>query len=160
MPEQVRELGVEQVKIRNSFALLESMGQEISSSDVAAVWETLGCPAALAKTQGLVLQRQERTHTQRDLRTSTEELNAELKSIDADMAKMLLYTEIEPAEDYAGGVSVLEMRLKEASDRSTRVNAEEKLFDEALTDFGEIANVVKVLTYADVCGRMLTYADL
>ena len=54
MPEQVRELGVEQVKIRNSFALLESMGQEISSSDVAAVWETLGCPAALAKTQGLV----------------------------------------------------------------------------------------------------------
>jgi hypothetical protein len=35
------------------------MGQEISSSDVAAVWEALGCPAALAKTQGLVLQRQE-----------------------------------------------------------------------------------------------------
>jgi hypothetical protein len=59
MPEQLRELGVEQVKIRNSFALLESMGQDISSSDVAAVWETLGCPAALAKTQGLVLQRQE-----------------------------------------------------------------------------------------------------
>ena len=133
---------------------------DLQEYNVAAVWETLGCPAALAKTQGLVLQRQERTHTQRDLRTSTEELNAELKSIDADMAKMLLYTEIEPAEDYAGGVSVLEMRLKEASDRSTRVNAEEKLFDEALTDFGEIANVVKVLTHADVCGRMLTYADL
>ena len=76
------------------------------------------------------------------------------------MAKMLLYTETEQAEDYAGGVSVLEMRLKEASDKSTMVNAEEKLFDEALTDFGEIANVVKVLTYADVCGRMLTYADL
>lgn len=60
------------------------------------------------------------------------------------MAKLLLYTEIEQAEEYAGGVSVLEMRLKEASDRSTKVNAEEKLFDEELTDFGEIANVYKV----------------
>jgi hypothetical protein len=74
------------------------------------------------------------------------------------MAKLLLYTEIEQAEEYAGGVSVLEMRHKEASDRSTKVNAEEKLFDEASTDFGEIANVYKVFepyaalwTNADVC---------
>ena len=142
---EVEELQVEQDKIAKSMQLLQNLGHDMETGDVATFWQAVGRPGELTKAQLFVVQRQEdeRLRFMAELRENTEDFNVELKSLDADIAKLLLYTEIDLAEEYAGSVSVLEMRLKEAQDRSAVINSRETLFEVELSDFSDIVNVVK-----------------
>lgn len=110
-----------------------------------AFWIAVGQPAEVAKSQAFVVQRQEdeRLRFMQELKDNTDDFHKELKSIDTDIAKLLVYSDIELAEEYAGAVSVLEMRLKEAQERAGVINSRETLFELEVSDFSDIANVVK-----------------
>jgi dynein heavy chain, axonemal len=142
---EVAELQLEQRKISKSMELLEALGYPMTSEDVDSYWVAVGQPAELTKAQGLVVQRQEdeRLKFMQDLREDTENFKLELKSIDTEIEKLLLYTNIEMAEEYAGTMSVLEMRLKEAEERALVINSRETLFELEVSDFTDIASVIK-----------------
>ena len=145
LSEEVDELQLEQEKIRKSMDLLELLGYEMTPEDVDSFWVAVGQPAELTKAQAFVVQRQEdeRLKFMQNLREDTENFQLELKSIDAEIEKLLLYTDIEMAEEYAGTVSVLDMRLKEAEERAAVINSRETLFELEVSDFTDIASVIK-----------------
>ena len=142
---EVDEMLSEQNKVRASMVVLERLGHDLQASEVDTFWRAVGQPKELVKAQAFVVQRQEdeRLRFMQEVRDSVQDLNAELKSVDSDLQKLMVYTDIDLSEEYAGTVSVLEMRLKEAAQRAVLINSREALFEMEASDFSDIPNLVR-----------------
>ncbi|EKX31285.1 hypothetical protein GUITHDRAFT_83228, partial [Guillardia theta CCMP2712] len=142
---EVNELEIEIADIGKDVELLNDFQFEISQHDVGVFWEVFGQPSNVIRIRAESQERQEeeRMKFMQELHESTVEFKQELSSVEVEIEKLYTYSDFDSAEEYAGNVQLLQMRLKEAKDKAVLVNSREKLFNLEVTDFEDIDRISK-----------------
>ena len=152
--QEVDELALEIAKAREKIEILEAFAYEVAAEDFSLYWTAYGKPREIGLVRDAAVHKlqDDKVKFMGKLTESTNEFHKELLSIDSDIKAFFVYSDIEQSEEYYGQVTILNEKLREASETAILIKSREKLFETGQqSSFDEIDSMIQIFKpYAEL----------